>query len=108
MPEVAPDAIRASPYGLGSDRVRTPSTVNALPGSRPIPPRGSPSCDRLALVPEDSPRTSDWREAALFTVVDVESAVARAGQVVYGNDSRLDHLVRETRRLLEQRRHGPT
>jgi hypothetical protein len=31
----APDAISASPYGLGSDRVRTPSTVNALPGSRP-------------------------------------------------------------------------
>ena len=31
----APDAICASPYGLGSDRVRTPSTANALPGSRP-------------------------------------------------------------------------
>jgi hypothetical protein len=31
----APDAISASPYRLGSDRVRTPSTVNALPGSRP-------------------------------------------------------------------------
>ncbi len=35
MLEGAPDAICASPYGLGSDRVRTPSTVNALPGSRP-------------------------------------------------------------------------
>jgi hypothetical protein len=35
MLEVAPDAISASPYGLGSYRVRTPSTVNALPGSRP-------------------------------------------------------------------------
>jgi hypothetical protein len=31
-----PDAIDASPYRLGSERVRTPSTVNALPGSRPI------------------------------------------------------------------------
>lgn len=31
----APDAICASPYGLGSDRVRTPSTVNAVPGSKP-------------------------------------------------------------------------
>jgi hypothetical protein len=37
MLESAPDAICASPYGLGSDRVRTPSTVNALPGSRPTP-----------------------------------------------------------------------
>jgi hypothetical protein len=36
MLESAPDAICASPYGLGSDRVRTPSTVNALPGSRPV------------------------------------------------------------------------
>ena len=33
----APDAICASPYGLGSDRVRTPSTVNAVPGSKPVP-----------------------------------------------------------------------
>jgi hypothetical protein len=35
MLESGPDAISASPYGLGSDPVRTPSTVNALPGSRP-------------------------------------------------------------------------
>src|SRR4051812_20988493 len=35
MLESASDAICASPYGLGSDRVRTASTVNALPGSRP-------------------------------------------------------------------------
>jgi hypothetical protein len=27
---------------------------------------------------------------------------------VYGNDSRLDHLVKETRRLLEQRRQRQT
>jgi hypothetical protein len=37
MLESAPDEICASPYGLGSDPVRTPSTVNALPGSRPPP-----------------------------------------------------------------------
>ena len=36
MLESAPDEICASPYGLGSDHVRTPSTVNALPGSRPL------------------------------------------------------------------------
>jgi hypothetical protein len=35
MLESAPDEICASPYGLGSDPVRTPSTINALPGSRP-------------------------------------------------------------------------
>ena len=31
----APDVISASPSGLGSDHIRTPQTVNALPGSRP-------------------------------------------------------------------------
>jgi hypothetical protein len=36
MLESAPDEICASPYGLGSDPVRTPSTVNALPGSRSV------------------------------------------------------------------------
>jgi hypothetical protein len=55
-------------------------------------------------VPEEAPHTSDWRRTALFTVEDVESAVKRAGQAVYGSDERLDHLVRETRRFLEQRR----
>jgi hypothetical protein len=30
------------------------------------------------------------------------------GQAVYGSDERLDPLVRETRRGLEQRRHRPT
>ena len=54
------------------------------------------------------PQTSDWQNASLFTVEDVESAVTRAGQIVYGNDSRLDHLVKETRRLLEQRRQRQT
>jgi hypothetical protein len=28
--------------------------------------------------------------------------VTRAGQLVYGSDERLDHLVNETRRLLKQ------
>jgi hypothetical protein len=36
MLESAPDEICASPYGLSSHPVRTPSTVNALPGSRPL------------------------------------------------------------------------
>jgi hypothetical protein len=56
---------------------------------------------------EEQPPTSDWRRTALFTVEDVESAVMRAGQAVYGSDERLDHLVRETQRFLEQRRHRP-
>jgi len=38
MLRATPDAISASPYGLGSARVRTPSTVNALPGSGPTAP----------------------------------------------------------------------
>jgi hypothetical protein len=59
-------------------------------------------------VPDDEPQTSDWRRTALFTIEDVESAVRRAGQAVYGSDERLDHLVRETRRAIEQRRHRPT
>lgn len=42
----APDRISASPYGLGSDPVRTPSTVNALPGSRPA---------RCAITTENGP-----------------------------------------------------
>jgi hypothetical protein len=63
--------------------------------------RGS---DTLGAVSEDEPETSDWQRTVLFTAEDVESAVTRAGQVVYGSDARLDHLVKETRRLLEQRR----
>jgi hypothetical protein len=35
----APDAICASPYGLGSERVRTPSTVR-LDSDRPSSPSG--------------------------------------------------------------------
>jgi hypothetical protein len=41
MLKVASDAISASPYGLGPDRVRTPSTINALPGSKPRAARGA-------------------------------------------------------------------
>jgi hypothetical protein len=52
---------------------------------------------------EEEPHTSDWRRTALFTAEDVESAVSLAGKAVYGSDERLDHLVRETRRFLEQR-----
>jgi hypothetical protein len=65
-------------------------------------PRGNRASGRAVVCPK-SPQTSDWQDAALFTVEDAESAVTRAGQIVYGNDSRLDHLVKETRRLLERR-----
>jgi hypothetical protein len=37
MLKVTPDATCPSPYGLGSDHVRTPSTANAHPGSKPLP-----------------------------------------------------------------------
>jgi hypothetical protein len=53
---------------------------------------------------EEEPQTSDWRRTALFTAEDVERAVKRAGQAVYGTDERLDHLLKETRRVLEQGR----
>jgi hypothetical protein len=66
--------------------------------------RGS---DTLSRVSEDAPETSDWQHTALFTAEDVESAVTRAGQIVYGSDARLDHLVKETRRLLAHRRQRP-
>jgi hypothetical protein len=59
-------------------------------------------------VTEEGPDTSDWHDAALFTVEDVQSAVTRAGKLVYGDDRRLDQLVKETRRLLEQRRERAT
>lgn len=45
----APDAICASPYGIGSERVRTPSTVNALPG-RPDPYYAGQKAQQLFLV----------------------------------------------------------
>jgi hypothetical protein len=54
--------------------------------------------DRLAIVPQEgSPR-----HPSLFTLEEIEYAVTRAGQLVYGSDERLDHLVNETRRLLKQ------
>ena len=46
----APDAICASPYGLGSERVHTPSTVNALPGSRPVGTLRRECLDRILIV----------------------------------------------------------
>jgi hypothetical protein len=56
--------------------------------------------DRLAIVPQEgSPR-----HPSLFTLEEIEYAVTRAGQLVYGSDERLDHLVNETRRLLKQER----
>ena len=61
----------------------------------------------LPIVSEEEPQTSDWRRPALFTVEDVQSAVRRAGQAVYGSDERLDHLLKETRRFLERGRRAP-
>ena len=51
--------------------------------------------------------TADWRRTELFTGEDVESAVRRAAQAVYGSDERLDHLLKETRRFLAQGRRRP-
>jgi hypothetical protein len=54
--------------------------------------------ERLAIVPEDELP----RHPSLFTLEEIEHAVTRAGQLVYGSDERLDHLVNETRRLFKQ------
>ena len=48
---------------------------------------------------EESPR-----HPSRFTLEEIEHAVTRAGQLVYGSDERLDHLVNETRRLLKQQK----
>jgi hypothetical protein len=56
--------------------------------------------ERLAIVPEDELP----RHPSLFTLEEIEHAVTRAGQLVYGSDERLDHLVNETRRILKQQR----
>jgi hypothetical protein len=53
---------------------------------------------------DNEPEPSTWRRTELFTREDIEAAVTRAGQAVYGNDERLDHLLKETRRFLDQRR----
>ena len=42
------------------------------------------------------------RHPSRFMLEDIEYAVRRAGQLVYGSDERLDHLVNETRRILRQ------
>ena len=46
---------------------------------------------------EESPR-----HPSLFTLEEIEHAVKRASQLVYRSDERLDHLVKQTRRLLKQ------
>jgi hypothetical protein len=51
-------------------------------------------------VPEQEPP----QRPSGFTLEQIEQAVTRAGQLVYGSDERLDHLVNETRRLLKQER----
>jgi hypothetical protein len=48
------------------------------------------------------PQEGSPRHPSLFTLEEIEYAVTRAGQLVYGSDERLDHLVNETRRLLKQ------
>jgi len=42
------------------------------------------------------------RKDAQFTVEDIEYAATRAGQLVYGSDPRLDDLIRELNRFLDQ------
>jgi hypothetical protein len=62
--------------------------------------QGAPTCFASTVdltscrASEDAPETSDWQRTALFTAEDVESAVTRAGRIVYGSDARLDHLVK--------------
>jgi hypothetical protein len=56
--------------------------------------------ERLATVPQEEPP----RQPSGFTLEEIEHAVTRAGQLIYGSDERLDHLVNETRRLLKQQR----
>src|SRR3954452_12363169 len=63
MLEVAPDAICDSAYGLGSDCVRTPSTVNALPGSRPHGTRRGP-----AMMGGGADLSDGWECAAVDDV----------------------------------------
>jgi hypothetical protein len=48
------------------------------------------------------PNAESPRHPSLYTLEEIEHAVTRAGQLVYGIDERLDHLVNETRRLLKQ------
>jgi hypothetical protein len=54
------------------------------------------------------PEEQSPRHSSLFTLEEVEHAVTRAGQLVYGSDERLDHLVNETRRLLKRAPRQPT
>jgi hypothetical protein len=80
MLESAPDEICASPYGLGSDPVRTPSTVNALPGSRPAETRGRPVENRWIGQRIDNP------------AVDIAALARSQGALGYGPVRRRDEL----------------
>ena len=50
------------------------------------------------------PEEQSPRHPSRFTLEEIEHAVTRAGQLVYGSDERLVHLVNETRRLLKQQK----
>ena len=50
------------------------------------------------------PEEESPRHPSRFTLEEIEHAVTRAGQLVYGSDERLDHHVNETRRLLKQQK----
>ena len=54
------------------------------------------------------PEAEPARRPSGFTLEQIEDALTRAGQLVYGSDERLDHLVNETRRLLKQAPRRPT
>ena len=68
----ASDAISASPYRLGSDRVRTPSTVNALPGSSHKLARAAARADdRVFTTSNGRPRDrTNARQRVIIPVVE--------------------------------------
>jgi hypothetical protein len=89
--EAAGNHAHAGSHPLSGVRVHTRTP-------RPLAVLAWGASDRLAIVPkEESPP-----HPSLFTLEEIEHAVTRAGQLVYGSDERLDHLVNETRRLLKQ------
>src|SRR5947209_18360407 len=72
MGRAASDAISASPYGLGPDRVRTPSTVNALPGSSHKLARAAARADdRVFTTSNGRPRDrTNARQRVIIPVVE--------------------------------------
>jgi len=92
MSKSAPDAISASPYGLGSDRVRTPSTVNALPGSRPGRITTSKIKMRLCSLPPRSFRSIDTR---------------RTTSPFHTGTNTIEGLHRQVRKAIKTRGHFP-